>query len=217
MMLWLLFKLKMGSKQSITLPTLMRVAYGEEKMTQANFNREQRKRLIRTFESDLEVLNHYGIKPIFDPVTYPTNIQPLWVKLEDLPDDAEEALSFWINDGSQENRLTDISPCGKWQLLMKAKILYFELPSEWEQQLIKLEKKKQQKLTQKSSTKRQIILSPEQILKARQNQGLSQRELAQLIGKSQSWVRDLEQGRFAAKTEDQKLLRKVLGLLIESP
>ena len=217
MMLWLLFKMKMGSKQCITIPTLMRVAYGEEKISQANSSREQRKRLIRTFESDLEVLNHYGIKPVFDPITYPDNIQPLWAKLAELPDDAEEAMLFWINDGSQENRLTDISPRGKWQLLMKARILHFELPLEWEQKLAKLEKKKQQKqLTRKSSNKRSVMLYPEQIQEARQNKGLSQRELAQLIGKSQSWVRDLEHGRFAAKVEDQNLLRKVLDLAVQS-
>jgi hypothetical protein len=33
-----------------------------------------------------------------------------------------------------------------------------------------------------------------------------------MAGKSQSWVRDLEQGRFSAKPEDQALLKKVLGL-----
>lgn len=212
MMLWLLFKLKMGSKQGITVPTLMRIAYGEEKLNQANINREQRKRLIKAFESDLEVLNHYGIKPVFDSLTYPDNLQPLWSKLSDIPDDPEEALLFWLNDGSQDNSLTDISPRGKWQLLMKAKIANFELPLEWQEKLTKLENKKQQKQTRRISTKSSVILSPEQILQARQNQGLSQRKLAQLLKKSQSWVRDLEQGRFKAKIEDQKLLRQLLGL-----
>ncbi|WP_339366806.1 helix-turn-helix domain-containing protein [Gloeocapsa sp. PCC 7428] len=42
--------------------------------------------------------------------------------------------------------------------------------------------------------------------------GLSQRDLAQLTGKSQSWIRDIENGRFQAKLEDQMLLRRVLGM-----
>lgn len=71
MMLWLLFKTKMGREQRLTVPTLMRVAYGDEKVIQASSNREERKRLLRTFESDLETLNHYQLKPVFDPVTYP--------------------------------------------------------------------------------------------------------------------------------------------------
>jgi hypothetical protein len=120
MMLWILFKAKMGSKQCITVPTLLRVGYGEDKIIQSETNRELRKRLTRAFEGDLEVLNHTGIKPIFDPVTYTPEIQPLWAKLADLPEDADEALDFWINDGSQSHRLTDASPRGKWKLLLKA-------------------------------------------------------------------------------------------------
>ena len=77
MMLWLLFKTKMGRQQRITIRKLMDVAYGEAKMQEASIHREKRKRLLRRFESDLEVLHHYKIKPVFDPVTYPTKIQPM--------------------------------------------------------------------------------------------------------------------------------------------
>jgi DNA-binding transcriptional regulator YiaG/Pyruvate/2-oxoacid:ferredoxin oxidoreductase delta subunit len=211
-MLWLLFKSKMGRKQCITVPTLMRVAYGQERIAQADIQREQRKRLLRTFESDLEVLNHYGMKPVFDPVSYPETIQPLWVKLAALPDDAEEALDFWINDGSQEHRLTDSGPRGKWNWLMKARILNFELPKEWEEQLRKFEQKKQRKSSRKNPTKKSPQLSAEQILDARKSKGLSQRALAKEIGKSQSWIRDLENGRFSPKPEDREILQSVLEL-----
>jgi hypothetical protein len=47
MMLWLLFKTKMGKQQRITIPTLMYVAYGEAKVIEASLNREKRKRLLR--------------------------------------------------------------------------------------------------------------------------------------------------------------------------
>lgn len=211
-MVWLLFKSKMGRKQCITVPTLMRVAYGQEKIAQADIQREQRKRLLRTFESDLEVLNHYGLKPVFDPVSYPETIQPLWVKLEQLPDDAEEALNFWINDGSQENRLTDSGPRGKWNWLMKARILNFELPQEWEEQLVKFEQKKQRKNHRKNRSKKAPELSAQQILDARKRKGLSQRALAKEIGKSQSWIRDLENGRFCPKPGDREILQTVLEL-----
>ncbi len=212
MMLWLLFKTKMGSKQCITVPTLLRVAYGEEKIIQCNAQREQRKRIIKAFESDLEVLHHYGIKAVFDPVTYGPEIQPFWSKLGSIPDDADDAVDFWIKDGSQDHSLTDASPRGKWKLLMKARILYFELPSDWEQQLQKLEKKKQQRINRKTPRRKLVQLTSEQILEARKRRGITQRELANLTGKSQSWVRDLEQGRFSPKPEDQNLLKKILGL-----
>ncbi len=216
-LLWLLFKAKIGRKQCITTSTLMQVAYGQEKIDQATLEREHRKRLVRKFEGDLEVLDHYEIKAIFDPVTYPPEIQPLWAKLADLPDDAEEALEFWLKDGSQTQRLTDAAPRGKWTQLLKARILQFEFPPDWEEQLVKFEQKKQQKTAKRRKVKQAAPrLSGEIILSARKRQGLSQRELAQRLGKSQSWIRDLERGRFAAKFEDQTRLRKVLEIETES-
>ncbi|MGK7928667.1 MAG: helix-turn-helix domain-containing protein [Spirulina sp.] len=212
LMLWLLFKSKMGLRQSIAVPTLMRVAYGEARIEIANSDRERRKRLLRTFESDLEVLNRYGIAPVFDPETYPEEIQPLWAKLADLPEDAEEALEFWINDGSRDQRLTDSSPRGKWMRLSKAKILHFEFPPEWAQSLSKLEKKRQYKSNRKGQARPKSDLSADAIAEARKHLGMSQRELAQETGKSQSWIRDLEKGRFRAKPEDRARLEKILGL-----
>ncbi len=210
MMLWLLFKTKMGKEQRITVPKLMQVAYGNNKINQACLQRDVRKRLLRTFESDLEMLNHYGIKPVFDPVTYKREIQPLWAKLAALPDDADAALEFWINDANSNQSLTDSSPPGKWNMLMKARILSFDLPSEWQEQLAKLASKKQRRSRQTHKSKTTKALTAEQLLAARKRQGISQRNLAEKIGKSQSWIRDLESGRLSPKPEDQLLLRKLL-------
>jgi ribosome-binding protein aMBF1 (putative translation factor) len=55
-------------------------------------------------------------------------------------------------------------------------------------------------------------LSAEQIVNARKNKGWSQRELASLINKSQSWIRDIESGRFNVKKEEQALLQNILQL-----
>ncbi len=210
MMLWLLFKTKMGREQRVTVPTLMRVAYGDRKLNQAALQPENRQRLLRIFESDLEVLNHYGLKPVFDPVTYPPEIQPLWAKLSDIPEDADAALEFWIDDGSYNTRLTDAAPRGKWNRLMNARISYFELPPTWES--LAQSKKKPRSTNRKTQLKPAATLSTEYILEARKKLGLSQRDLAQLTGKSQSWIRDIENGRFQAKLEDQLLLRRVLGM-----
>lgn len=212
MMLWLLFKTKMGKEQRITVPTLMRVAYGEEKVIIASSQREERKRLLRTFENDLEVLSHYGLKPVFDPVTYPPEIQPLWAKLADIPEDAEEALEYWTKDGSSGTRLTDSGPRGKWNRLMNARLLWFELPAEWDRQLAEFEKKKQRTTKRRTNSKTQSHLTGEEIVRVRKTLQLSQRDLAKMTAKSQSWIRDIENGRFQAHAEDQVLLRKVLGL-----
>lgn len=223
-MLWLLFKVRLGKDQRILVPTLMRIAYGNHRVSQAGLYPEERKRLIRTFESDLEVLNHYGLKPVFDPETYPIEIQPFWAKVIDIPDDAEAALEFWTNDGSRDIRLTDASPRGKWNSLMNARILKYELPAEWLQSTKRSRQKEAQrtgKRTKRSRSYRKTnsvspsvgsTLSAEQVVSARKQLGISQRELADRLGKSQSWIRDIENGRFAAKVEDQASLREALGL-----
>ncbi|MCU0548537.1 MAG: helix-turn-helix domain-containing protein [Leptolyngbya sp. Prado105] len=214
MLLWLLFKTRIGREQRITVPTLMRVAYGEEKVIIANAQREERKRIIKAFENDLSVLEDYGLKPEFDPVTYPPEIRPLWSKLAGLPDDAEEALEFWIKDGSGASRLTDAAPRGKWNLLMNARILSFALPADWEQSSgLQKKKKRQTGKQQKSKTRSsQSMLSSEEIVNARKSIGLSQRQLAEQAGKSQSWIRDIENGRFQVKAQDQAVLKKVLRI-----
>ena len=212
MLLWLLFKTKMGNEQRLTIPTFMRIAYGETKVLQAATQREERKRLLRSFESDLEVLDRYGLKPIFDPITYPSDIQPLWVKLADLPDDADAALEFWINDGSNDRRLTDAAPRDKWNRLMQARFLCFELPQEWEAKSTQATPKKLRKSQRQEKAHQRSSLSGQQIVTARKSLQLSQRDLATHIGKSQSWVRDIESGRLQVGFKDQQLLLKVLGV-----
>jgi DNA-binding transcriptional regulator YiaG len=213
MILWLFFKTRMGAAQTITIATLMRVSYGSEKIIKATSDREERKRRLRTFENDLAILDQYGLKPIFDLETYPLEIQPLWAKLADLPDDADAALDFWINDGGSDQCLTDNAPRGKWNRLLNARLLGFQLPDDWvkTQAQTKTNPKKQRtaKQTKKIDSP---TLSAEQIINARKNKGWSQRELAALINKSQSWIRDIESGRFNVKKEEQALLQNILQL-----
>jgi ferredoxin/DNA-binding transcriptional regulator YiaG len=209
MMLWLSFKTRIGKEQRITIPTLMKIAYGEDKIARTFVDREERKRRLRTFEGDLEILDRYGLKPIFDPETYPPEIQPLWVKLADIPDDGDEAIEFWINDGINGNSLTDSSPRGKWNRLFDARLLGFELPSDWQRPKIEIEKEKR-KSSQRKRKENQVSISGEQVIVARQERGWSQRELAARMGKSQSWIRDIENGRFRLKQEDRASLQELL-------
>jgi DNA-binding transcriptional regulator YiaG len=213
MMLWMLFKTRMGIKQRITVLTLMRIAYGEQRLLKASSQREERKRLLRSFESDLEVLDRYGLKPVFDPITYPPEIQPLWVRLAELPDDAEAALEFWISDGGNDNRLTDAAPRDKWNRLMQARFICFELPEGWEARETPATPKKSRNSKPKETAHQRSSLSSQQIVTARKSLQLSQRDLATHIGKSQSWVRDIESGRLQVGFKEQQLLLKVLGVM----
>lgn len=221
MLLWLLFKLRFGSDQRITVPTLLRIGYGSQKIDQASSDREERKRLVRSFERDLEVLQEYGLKPEFDPATYPPEIQPLWSRLADLPEDAEEAVDYWINDACSDNPLTDFAPRGKWNQLLQARILTFSVPPDWDR--LKPEQPKQHNAARQSKRKAtlrdrvedlsQTGLTGADVVAARRKLGISQRQLADLTGKSQSWIRDIEKGRFSPKLADKMLLQRFLGLI----
>lgn len=215
LLLWLLFKTNIARDQPILVPTLMRIAYGNWRINQAQGHSDRRKRLLHTFESDLEALNHYGLHPSFDPATYPSDIQPLWARVADLPDDAEAALEFWTEDGSGTRRLTDVAPRGKWERLTQARILAFEVPDDWAsgtQDKPKRGRRTKHRTSASSALPTNNALATEDIIRARKQLRLSQRSLAQKIGKSQSWIRDIENGRFHANPRDQKLLRSILGL-----
>ncbi|MGC9502550.1 helix-turn-helix domain-containing protein [Baaleninema sp.] len=210
MMLWLLFKTKVGRLQPIAVSTLMTVAYGSAKLRRSETDRAYRKKQIRTFEKDLEVLHEYHFDAVFDPNSYPPDIQPLWAKLLAVPEESEAEFEFWVDDAGKERRLTDPSPRGKWSRLMKARILQFQLPSDLDRGLSQLQKQQQRKSRRTSGMPDPIPLSPEQIAQFRRLKGWSQRELARQIGKSQSWVRDVEKGRLRVKPEDGRRLQELL-------
>jgi hypothetical protein len=127
-MLWLLFKLRLGSHRPLRVSTLMQVAYGNAKLEKAQRDRETRKRCIRTFERDLEILAEAGFVPQFDPETYPLEMQPLWAKLQTVPDDSEAASAFWAADAKRKRSLIDFAPRGKWKILQEeARLLGFEI------------------------------------------------------------------------------------------
>ncbi|MFQ4136163.1 helix-turn-helix domain-containing protein [Nodosilinea sp. PGN35] len=211
LLLWLVFKLRLGSDHRMTVRTLLRLAYGDARLTEATTVRGAHKRLLRIFEHDLEAISDYGLRPQFDPETYGPDIQPLWARVADIPDDAEAALAFWTDDANRDRSLTDRAPRDKWQRLLNARLLGFELPEDWQQSVRKPrpQRRRSPKPTAQPAT---YALSSDTIKAARQRLNLSQRALAQRLGKSQSWIRDVENGRFSVGESDRTLLQDVLGL-----
>ncbi|EDX85440.1 Helix-turn-helix domain protein [Synechococcus sp. PCC 7335] len=221
LLLWLLFKLRLGGDHRLTVRTLLRVAYGEHRLLEATTVRGAHKRLLKTFENDLQRLYCHGLEPIFDPETYPIEIQPLWAKAARIPDDVDEALDFWADEANRV--LTDNAPKDKWQRLLNARILGFELSDEWQQSARRPVSKRRRRPPSKhyyqsrSSVSNQGAgssqsLSGLAIKAAREQQKITQRALASSLGKSQSWIRDVEKGRFSISFEDQVRLREALGI-----
>ena len=210
LLLWLLFKLRLGGDQRIKVSTLLRIAYGEARVLEATTVRGAHKPLLKTFEGDLEALHTYGLKPLFDPDTYPTDIQPWWTRAADIPDNPEEALEFWTNDANHDLSLTGAAPRDKWQRLLGARLLGFELSGVWQQTIRRATPKRRR--TQKATPVQTSQLTSAAIKTARQSLKLSQRDLAHRLGKSQSWIRDIENGRFSPRNEDLERLRQVLNI-----
>ena len=209
LLLWLLFKLRLGGDHRLTVRTLLRIAYGEERLREATTIRGAHKRLLKTFESDLETIYYYGLKPLFDPETYPSDIQPLWAKTADIPNDVDAALDFWVNDAHQTRSLTDAAPRDKWRRLLNARLSGFELSEDWQQTIPRRITKRRRKQSQSTQVEQ---LSGSAIKAARQRQNVTQRALAKRLGKSQSWVRDIENGRFSINAEDHARLHQTLGI-----
>jgi DNA-binding transcriptional regulator YiaG len=209
MMLWLLFKTQQ-QESAISVSTLMKVAYGEESIARINIKSDRQRKRIQIFENDLEVLSECGFKPVFDPVTYEREIQPLWVKLLDVPEDGEAAIDFWIEDAGKDRSIVASAPRHKWHRLMNAYILKFELPIELAEGTIgDGDKHKTKRATLK---KLPSELTAEQVIAARNAKGWSQRRLASMMGRSQSWIRDIENNRFEIKPADRERLLNILGL-----
>jgi len=211
LLLWLLFKLRLGGDHRMTVRTLLRLAYGEDRLNEAMTVRGAHKRLLKTFEGDLETLYYYGLKPTFDPETYPAEIQPLWARVAKIPEDADDALEFWADDANSALSLTDTAPRDKWQRLLNARLLGFDAPDEW-QPVSKRSPSRRRQKRQKSIPAQFKQLSGDAIKAGRKQRKLTQRALADQLGKSQSWIRDIEKGRFSVNAEDQALLRQVLNL-----
>ncbi len=212
LMLWLLFKLRLGGDHRMTVRTLLRIAYGEERLVEATTIRGTHKRLLKTFESDLETLYCYGLKPLFDPETYPEEIQPLWARVADIPDDADDALEFWADDANRALSLTDTAPRDKWKRLLNARLLGVDMPEEWRRSPQQTSGKRRRRQAQAKTIEKVAQLSGHEIKAARQHKKLTQRALAERLGKSQSWIRDVEKGRFNINVDDQTLLRQALDM-----
>ncbi|MGF1517737.1 MAG: helix-turn-helix domain-containing protein [Nodosilinea sp.] len=211
LLLWLVFKLRLGSDHRMTVRTLLRLAYGDDRLTEATTVRGAHKRLLKIFENDLEAISAYGIQSQFDPETYGPDIQPLWARVAEIPDDADAALAFWTDDANRDRSLTDRAPRDKWQRLLNARLLGFELPEDWQQSLRK-PRPQRRRSSKSTAPPAASALSSDAIKAARQQLNLSQRALAQRLGKSQSWIRDVENGRFNIGASDRTLIQTVLGL-----
>ena len=205
-LIYLLFRLRVGNDRSAKVASLLKLIYGEVYLQSAWYNAEIRRKVISTFEADLEQLFYCGLKPIFDDSTYPEAVRPRWIGDQNIPDDPEEAFDYWTEE-SRESKI-GINSKQKWIALLNASFKSFELPEDWRVQTPKSKLKRKNKTIPKPLIATQI--TGDTIKQARLQQGISQRELSTLLHKSQSWIRDIESGRYQVKPKDMQILASIL-------
>jgi hypothetical protein len=229
LMTWLLFKTKVNRNSPLIVETLLKVAFGEADVQAAKDSSKERKRIVRMWLTSIKVLIERGWKLQPDPDTYPAQY---WVEVpnEQIPDDPEEALEFWTQDvkateGTPKRRLR-----GSFEQLLNGR-LYVQPPIEIAEKLDEIAehrllngKENTKKLAPAASVSARTgqtellprlagtIARPEQIESGEQLRQLrllnswSQKELAEKINRSVSWVKMVESGKRNIQPEDQQKL-----------
>jgi DNA-binding transcriptional regulator YiaG len=219
LMTWLLFKTRVNCTSPITVETLMKVAFGEAALQEARTDPNERKRMVRKWLSVLRSLLSKGWQIQPDPKTYPPQY---WVEspeaqsLEQIPDDPEDAISFWTEDANapRGKQLTDTKRRvpGSFEHLLTGR-LWIDPPGNIMQNpasVPKVDRISTSKLTKVAGTSTLstsgIIQSGAQLKQFRIARGWSQADLADYLDRSLSWVKMVESGKRQIQSIDQSKL-----------
>jgi DNA-binding XRE family transcriptional regulator len=194
LMVWLLFKTRVGRDQRIDVLTLLEVAYGKDMVEAAQRDRRLRNSLATRWDGDLLVLHQDGWHLQFDERTYPPELWPDWA-----------------------GRITLERSAGYWERLRQASLIIFP-PSEVDAALTALGESspppRRAFLGSPSPAQPEKAAAPtkEEIRAARIARGWTQHDLATAVGKSQAWVALIENGTRQVHSKDLPRLREILRL-----
>jgi DNA-binding XRE family transcriptional regulator len=194
LMVWLLFKTRVGRDQRIDVLTLLEVAYGKDMVEAAQRDRRLRNSLATRWDGDLLILHQDGWHVQFDPHTYPPELWPNWA-----------------------GRTTLERAAGYWERLRQASLTIFP-PSEIDAALAALEESSSPArhavggAASPPKPEKGVTLTKEEMRAARIARGWTQHDLAIAIGKSQAWVALIENGTRQVHPKDLPRLRELLRL-----
>lgn len=187
LMIWLLFKSQLTAQQSLSVRTLMEVAYGPEKVEDAEKESQLRKRMTNAWDEDLLTLHEQGWEITFDAATYPIEIRP-----------------------SGLGRESERRPRGFFERLLQAHICV-SLPKDWE--VAQLEARLQSSTETNQLLRVERTITPDEIKANRTERGWSQRRLAGLTGISQGMISMMENGTRSVSEENDEKLRRVFEFM----
>ena len=167
--------------------TLIEYAFSPEEQRATQRDRDARYNVKQAFDNALYVLSQAGWRISFPEASYPANLVPAWAR----------------PDGSaSQGRL----PQGYYQTFLRA-VLEVWPPGDIPQRLAA-------NRTSLSGGKRPKTrgrqLTGEEIRQGREALGMSQKQLGDILGRSQAWVAKIEHGTRTPSPEDLARLRAVL-------
>ncbi|MEM9808966.1 MAG: helix-turn-helix transcriptional regulator [Cyanobacteria bacterium P01_D01_bin.56] len=181
LMVWLLFKAQFSPRHPLPVRTLLEVAYGVERVHNAQSDNQLRKKLTNTWDEDLLALHDRGWQITFDAETYPVEIQP-----------------------SGFGRDTSRRPRGFFDQLLKAQLL-ISPPESWDTANLPSGEVVEESVEIEPAVPK---LTPEEIKSLRAEKGWSQRKLAMLTGISQGLISMMENGTRTITADNELILRR---------
>ena len=189
LMVWLLFKTKVDRQHSLTVQTLMEVAYGIQRIQAAKQDSQLRKKLANTWDEDLLALHDRGWYLHFHPETYPQEIQPP---------------GFGRGNNSRPRRF--------FEQLLSARI-WISPPEELSHGAITLEGGSQSEAhSAVLQASVQPTLTGALVRALRTKKGWSQRKLSSLTGISQGLISLIENDGRSITRENQEILERTFAL-----
>ncbi|MCS6782829.1 MAG: helix-turn-helix transcriptional regulator [Gloeomargarita sp. SKYBB_i_bin120] len=203
LLLYFLFQLRLRREPQTKVATLLKLVYGDTLLQSAWHQANLRRQLMAGFEADLAPLFDYGFRPLLAEPFYPRALWPWWASAQEVPDDPEEALEYWMTQAPAPKTNSK----QKWVQLVNAAVQVTAFPADWPAKAPPKERSTQPNLPTPAG------LTGTFVKQARLQKRLSQRQLCALLNKSQSWLRDIESGRYRLKPQDMALLQTVLNQL----
>jgi len=184
-MVWLLFKSQLGRLYNLPVRTLLEVAYGSDKVRDAQEDNQLRKKLTNTWDEDLLALHDRGWQIRFNPETYPEDIQP-------------------SGFGRENSR----RPRGFFEQLLTAQ-LEIKPPKSWD--LAHLEASVTEPSEKDEDVEVTVVgLTGSKVREMRTAKGWSQRKLAKLTGISQGLISMMENEERSITESNESILRQTL-------
>lgn len=177
LMIWLIFKAQKPANDLYAVSTLMEVAYGTQRLNDAQNDRKIRARVSNTWDEDLLFLHDQGWSIAFDDTSYPLELRPP---------------GFGRSLGRR--------PSGFFEKLLDAS-LSISTPPEWSTPQMTASS------SDTSAIEEISLLPGSKIKEERNKRSWSQRKLAQLTGISQSRICRIEGGKPLTPDENNKIQR----------